>query len=123
MSKAGSVTFTSGWDTEVLGDPLGSQIFGDALVSQVLEGEALGDASHSHKDFAMERALAPSPSVDLRDKGLQQCHVICGIVCDKYLPALKNWRVGIGVLMLQSCVAQVFRYDMRKAAAPGELYC
>ena len=67
MSKAGSVTFTSGWDTEALDDPLDSQIFGDALDSQVLEGEALGDASHSLNDFAMERVLAPSPSVDLRN--------------------------------------------------------
>ena len=121
MSKAGSVTFTSGWDTEALDDPLDSQIFGDALDSQVLEGEALGDASaspvpegeilgdssgfqiprdcsHCHKDLAMERALAPSPSVDLRDKGLQHCHVVCGSVCYMYLPALENCRVGIGVL-------------------------
>ena len=67
MYKAGRVTFTSCWDTEVLGDPLGSQIFGDALGSQVLEGEALGDASHKYNDFEMERILAPSPSVDLRN--------------------------------------------------------
>ena len=67
MSKAGIVTFTSCWDTEVLGDPLGSQIFGDALVSQVLVGEALGNSAHRCNDFEMEQIFAPSPSVDLRN--------------------------------------------------------
>ena len=40
-----------------------------------------------------------------------------------YLPALENCRVSIGVLMLQSCVSQVFKYDTRMADAPSELYC
>ena len=67
MFKAGRVKFTSCWDTEVLGDPLGSQIFGDALVSQVLVGKALGNSAHRCSVFEMERTFAPSPLVDLRN--------------------------------------------------------